>query len=160
MIFIGTIIGFLLAVAIVVILYFTLLNKLVCGGGRRLYNCPTGNVSVCMNPDDAGDYPKHCNTWNKSSDMRSNLKIGPGDGITVNHVTPNQEANDLDGCKSCLSEYGDTAYWNNRSENGFQCNSRYKSNASVVEGDLVAYNSSKGPSFSFPCTALGRVGKF
>jgi hypothetical protein len=69
MIFIGTILGFSLVAVIVLILYFTVFKKQMCGGGRTLHDCPGGKVSVCSKEDT--DSSKYCNA---STNMRSNLR--------------------------------------------------------------------------------------
>ena len=142
--FLSMLLGFLLAAAVVVTLYFTVLKKDVCAGGRQLYDCPTGDVSICTKP--GMDYASYCKGGG-SKGLR-NLRTGPGNGQCVEGT--GKPVRNMDGCNGCLN--GSTTFW---IDNTGQCLDAY-SGDNASQGDTVAFNyGSAHP--SFPCSSAAVV---
>ena len=72
-------IAFLIPIAIGVVLYFTTFKKDVCMDGRKLYNCPNNDASICVKP--GMNYANACNALGKgdgSGGFGMDLQSGAG----------------------------------------------------------------------------------
>ena len=145
--FLSMLLGFLLAAAVVVTLYFTVLKKDICAGGRQLYDCPSGGVSICTKP--GMDYASYCKGGG-SKGLR-NLGMGPGNGQCVEPT--DKTITDINECNICISNGGQQVYWSNREG----CKDAYTGSSSAIPGDIVAFDYGPLHPQQYTCSSPGVV---
>lgn len=149
------IVAFLIPVIIGIVLYFTLIEGKICGGGRKLYNCPNSDTSICVKP--GINYSGMCSANKNSTESVRNLKVGPGNGQDVNPVKV--KVKHLQKCEHCLSRHNDTRttnYWNDTKNDCFDA-FEAGGYGGADDGDIVAFNYQAQDGGSYTCDSPGIV---
>lgn len=140
------VVAFLIPVIISIILYFTLIEGKICDGGRKLYNCPNSDTSICVKP--GINYSDMCSVNKKSTEPVRKLKVGPGNGQCVEPAKVKVEH--LQKCEDCLNnDEFQQKYWNDTQNNCFDAFDP-GTYSGANDGDIVAFKYGKNYSCNSP----------